>query len=299
MPLISNRQSKTEKAFTLIELLVVIAIVGILAGLAVVSMSGATEAAKIAKSKVFANSVNNSLLSNRVSEWRFDEPSGGTTADSINSINGTLVNAPARLSSGCVADGCLQFNGSSSYVDCGYNQLFDITKNITISVWAKGTGTIVNKGGEPETYSVCIRSNKAVFYRELQDGTNEYLTGAMNVDITKWHNIVAVDDGSLMYIYVDGKRDPNTLSSVGWLAGIDSSPLRIGHVGASGSEAAAAGYFNGSIDEVRIYNKNMTAYQIREEYASKLVELLAQGKIAEEEYRQRIADLNSTYATNK
>jgi prepilin-type N-terminal cleavage/methylation domain-containing protein len=36
----NNRQLKTQKAFTLIELLVVIAIVGILAGLAVVNMSG-------------------------------------------------------------------------------------------------------------------------------------------------------------------------------------------------------------------------------------------------------------------
>jgi prepilin-type N-terminal cleavage/methylation domain-containing protein len=43
--------NKTNKAFTLIELLVVIAIIGILSGLLIVSMSGATNSAKDARIK--------------------------------------------------------------------------------------------------------------------------------------------------------------------------------------------------------------------------------------------------------
>ena len=46
-----------KQAFTLIELLVVIAIIGILSGLIVVSMSGVTQKATIAKAQVFSNSL--------------------------------------------------------------------------------------------------------------------------------------------------------------------------------------------------------------------------------------------------
>ena len=66
-----NKLLKT--AFTLIELLVVIAIIGILSGLIVVSMSGVTEKANIAKSQVFSNSLRNSLMINTVSQYNFND----------------------------------------------------------------------------------------------------------------------------------------------------------------------------------------------------------------------------------
>ena len=68
----SYKKSKFEYAFTLIELLVVIAIIGILSGLIITTMSGATESARIAKLKVYSNSVRNTLGANLVSEWKFD-----------------------------------------------------------------------------------------------------------------------------------------------------------------------------------------------------------------------------------
>jgi prepilin-type N-terminal cleavage/methylation domain-containing protein len=58
-----------RQAFTLIELLVVIAIIGILSGLIVVSMSGVTQKANIAKAQVFSNSLRNSLMLIIVGEW--------------------------------------------------------------------------------------------------------------------------------------------------------------------------------------------------------------------------------------
>ena len=53
-----------KHSFTLIELLVVIAIVGILAGLIMLTMSDATEQARIAKLKVYGNSMRDILGNN-------------------------------------------------------------------------------------------------------------------------------------------------------------------------------------------------------------------------------------------
>jgi len=114
-----------KSGFTLIELLVVIAIVGILAGLAVVNMSGATEAARIAKLKVYSNSIRSSLMGDRVSEWRFDDGSGATTSDVVSMNNGILTNFNFdttdgwRSGSSCVSGGCLEFDGANDYVNAG------------------------------------------------------------------------------------------------------------------------------------------------------------------------------------
>jgi len=83
-----------KRSFALIELLVVIATIGILSGLIVVSMSGVTNKATIAKGQIFSNSLRNSLMANLVSEWKFDQvnnPSTDQTPDSWSGgNNGTL-----------------------------------------------------------------------------------------------------------------------------------------------------------------------------------------------------------------
>ncbi|MFA5431278.1 MAG: type II secretion system protein [Candidatus Paceibacterota bacterium] len=114
-----NKLLKT--AFTLIELLVVIAIIGILSGLIVVSMSGVTEKANIAKSQVFSNSLRNSLMINTVSQYNFNDisdakigtnPVAADIKDSWGSNNGTSVggNPIIRGGSDCVTGKCMEFN---------------------------------------------------------------------------------------------------------------------------------------------------------------------------------------------
>jgi len=51
-----------KKSFTLIEILVVIVIIGILSAFIIVSMSGVSQKATIAKGQAFANSLKNALM---------------------------------------------------------------------------------------------------------------------------------------------------------------------------------------------------------------------------------------------
>jgi prepilin-type N-terminal cleavage/methylation domain-containing protein len=288
----SNQQSKTQKAFTLIELLVVIAIVGILAGLAVVNMSGATEAARIAKLKVYSNSIRSSLMGNRVSEWKFDEGSGTSTADTVGSNSGMLANGPAwRSGSDCVSGNCLSFDGTNDYVKTAVNFSNEANSAITLEGWVN-SDVITNHGsyyrriiipGGNQYFSLVLNGGKITVY--YNNGVQRELNAPDVVLAGRWYHVVGMYDGANVKLYIDGVQINSTASS---LAAIASGPV---HIGVYSDEVN--GWWDGSIDEVRIYNAALTASAVREDYIAGLDKLLAKGAIAEKNYQQRLSELNS------
>jgi prepilin-type N-terminal cleavage/methylation domain-containing protein len=293
MPLI-NRQFKTEKAFTLIELLVVIAIIGILAGLAVVSMSGATEAARIAKLKVYSNSIRSSLMGNRVSEWKFDEGAGANATDTVGTNNGALVNSPTRKSgTDCVSGGCLDFNGGSNYVNCGTDPSLTPV-DITLEAWAKPAtmltwmGIISNMTSWGTGFSLQIGTAQNIAIMV----SGAYLQTTWTPEVNKWYYIAATHDSqtNLNVLYVNGKEERRSTRAISY----ESNPKT--YIGAF---YTTSGSFSGTLDEVRIYNKALTSSRLRENYFSGIEKLLANGQITKQEYQQRLADLNSNYAVKE
>jgi prepilin-type N-terminal cleavage/methylation domain-containing protein len=296
----SNRQLKIEKAFTLIELLVVIAIVGILAGLAVVSMSGATEAARIAKIKVYSNSIRSSLMGNRVSEWRFDEGTGTTTADTVGTNTGTFISTPVRRSGAdCVSGGCLELDGLDDYVNAGSAASLNVADAVTIEAWVKPSlghtriYSIATKGDAlnlNEGYGFVINTNRAISWYEKGAGV-----GGSIIPDGVWSHVVAVRKGSeaKVWIYINGQIDSGFPKSVTSNDLTNALSLKIGTC------RYDYHYFKGLIDEVRVYNAALTSSAIREDYLAGLDKLLANGQITNQDYQQRISELSSIYAASK
>jgi len=299
------------KAFTLIELLVVIAIVGILAGMVVVNMSGATDSARIAKSKAFSGSVRSALLMNRVSEWSFNEGSGSAAADTVGTNNGVLTNfnfsgnSNWKTGAECVSGGCLSFDGSNDYVDVGDDQSLNIISAITMEAWIKpnsfGNGwRIIDKPytSLAEPYSqydlrlgeVTDGTNKASIDLSI-GGTRKKLNTVSIMTAGNWYHLVGVYDGSSMKIYFNGALD-NSISQTGSLTSYSTRTT-------IGGWKNTTAFFNGSIDEVRIYNAALTASAIRGQYLAGLDKLLAGGEITQKEYQEKLLELNLTYATSK
>ena len=300
----NNRQPERERAFTLIELLVVIAIVGILAGLAVVSMSGATEAARIAKLKVYSNSIRSSLMGDRVSEWKFDEGTGTTTADTVGTNNGTLLPALGpvwKSGADCVSGKCLSFDGTDDYVSIGN---FQKPSSFTIEAWVsfvsysqKNYPGIVWAGDSSTAWGISANFANGKMYARVSDGST--MQGWVLDDLNSsnypagWHHLVFTGDGSMLKYYKDGKLINSVTQTV---SNSGTSSLSVGRWG---SYSAAESYFNGFIDEVRVYSQSLADSGIRNEYLAGLDRLLAGGKITREDYQQRLSDLNSTYAVDK
>ena len=274
-----------RKAFTLIELLVVIAIIGILSGLIVVSMSGVTQKATIAKAQVFSNSLRNSLMLNLVSEYKLD----GNVNDSWGGgNNGTNVGATA--STDCVYGSCYRFDGGD-YVTMG--DVLDIgTSDLTISVWAKVISLpfaenkyLIGKSDANATdgrYSLGMTSTGAA--RSVFDpGSGLTLDGATTANIG-WNLLTGVwDRDGNMSVYLNGKQENSVSISAGNNQNYDNSITFL-----IGGYTTGSGLFIGSIDEARVFFAVLPLSKIKEQYYAGLNKLLISGQINNKEYNERI-----------
>jgi len=294
-----------KQAFTLIELLVVIAIIGILSGLIVVSMSGVTQKANVAKAQVFSNSLRNALMANIVGEWKFD----GTAADGATATNsdvldtwgsannGTIPASPAiptvKTGSNCVSGSCLSFDGSNDYVNLSSNGYgtFNL-QTYTISLWVKPL-SLAQKViwsydyiNHTNPYYAChlrIEPNGSISYSFNNGTASVDLSAVSCLSINNWHNIVVSYKSGEQKIYVNGKLITsaavvNTVTYYNQQVWIGGSPNW-------------AGYINAIIDDVRFYDSVAPISQIKEQYYIGLNKLLANKGITNEEYLSKIISL--------
>ena len=290
-----------RQAFTLIELLVVIAIIGILSGLIVVSMGGMAQKATIAKAQVFSNSLKNSLMLNLVSEWKFDEGSGITTADSWSGGNaGTLVCPSSncwKSGSSCINGSCLYFPGN----DLSYLNIADSSNlsfgDVTVSFWAYNgsashtTPTLYNKGAQGNLFG---------YWWAYTSGTTinwQYANGTSH-NAVSWSNIFPVNVWSYLAFVYDNTNKTVQL----FVNGIAQNKINVANAlpvtsgtlyfGSYQSLIYSTYSFGGSFDEIRIYNALIPTSQVKEQYYAGLNKMLANGNINNEEYKQRIEEIS-------
>jgi prepilin-type N-terminal cleavage/methylation domain-containing protein len=285
-----------KQAFTLIELLVVIAIIGILSGMIVVSMSGVTQKANIAKAQVFANSVRNVLGANMVSEWRFDDNANDTWGVSSGTLYGN-----ASYVSDCVSGKCLSLDGSGDYVDCGSSSNL-VVNYISMATWLK----MNSYGGVSDTRIISkpfiMNSWPSPYVQYEMIQINGYLRAYFNIgntiytvtdslnklDLGKWYYAVVTWDGLVPRIYLDGKVIKNSFdagSPTGVISYVNTTSLFLG------TSTMASNFFNGFLDNVQIFNVAIPTSQIKEQYYSGLNKLFVNGGISEEEYLSKVSEL--------
>jgi prepilin-type N-terminal cleavage/methylation domain-containing protein len=208
-----------------------------------------------------------------VGYWSFDEGSGTTAYDrSGNNNNGTLINGPT-WTQGKVSS-ALSFDGTSNYVlvtNPSNNALNP--SYITISAWFKTSFTstnwrkIIGKGPDSsEVYSIYISPSNYPYpnycHVERQIGSQaSFNSTGPTVTDGNWHNCVYTFDGSVEKIYVDGVLR-NTQNTSGTLTGNNENVS----IGAEKSSTTSMYYFDGLIDEVRIYNRALSDAEIKAIY---------------------------------
>jgi thiol-disulfide isomerase/thioredoxin len=195
---------------------------------------------------------------NLIGWWKFDETEGNTAVDSSgNGNDGTLVGNPVWRPQGGKIGGALEFNGKGDYVKIANEPAFDITNQITISVWVNITSVpqewtgIVTKGDTAWRMSTSFVKN--VFHFGVSP--NDYLNGMTEVSAGQWHHVACVYDGKRMRIYVDGVLDVS-IRQTGPIA-TNNFPVCIGE-----NIELTGRCWHGLIDDVRIYNRALSENEI-------------------------------------
>jgi len=201
---------------------------------------------------------------------------GGTTwRDLEGGNNGTLTNMTDNFDS--ANGGSIVFDGTDDRVEIADNDLFSfIGSAFSLSTWLKTSSTIssskgfICKGNTLYAGEYVFHSySDQVAFRLTDNSTGAYrgISKGGAIDQGVWTNFVAVSDGtqeiSGMSIYKNGVLLSASDSSGGSFTGVQntSTPLKVG--ARSNSEV-----FDGSIGISLIYNRALTADEIRRNYLS-------------------------------
>jgi hypothetical protein len=189
----------------------------------------------------------------------------GNGRDSIGGNDGILMPG-VNFETGVVGQ-AFHFNGNdNSYVKIPDSPSLDsLAASITIVAWIK-----VNQFNPFPDWNGIVTKGNSSWRLSRYGGTSAIgfsttglsdvdLPGNKNINDGQWHHVAAVYDGKNKYIYVDGALD----ASVPATGSIAQNNFPVG----IGENAEALGHlWNGSIDEVAIYNRALTADEIQTIY---------------------------------
>lgn len=169
----------------------------------------------------------------------------------------------------------MNFDGSNDYLDLGtYTQGTGLALNadMTISAWIKTSNLsstqviICNLNSGASSGGYCIEMNRQANgqYGILYNGATVGLQGSTILSSNTWYHIVMTrtgTSGNWSYnLYLNGNADG---SATNVAQNFGNGSIAIGRFGAYNG-----GYFNGSIDEVGIWNIALTSTQVSQIYSA-------------------------------
>lgn len=268
---------KNIRGFTLVEVLVVITIISLLSTMVLVNLSDARKRAVIAKSMEFNQTVNNVIGYYAVGAWNFNEGTGNSVIDTSNYNNhGTWSGTVGWVANTITQFGWAgQFNNSYVNVADPSNGRLDFgTGDFTLSAWfylpslPGAWKSIISKGasGNVVGYGMEISNKNLITCSIRAAGGSNQRVGGSSPKAGAWHYAVCVfDRDSKVFVYLDGK-EVTSASITGNAGSVDNAfAFRIGAHSGNGSSATQK--FSGQIDEVRVFNNNLTAEEVQKNYA--------------------------------
>ncbi len=196
-----------------------------------------------------------------IAHWTFDTNAGSIVFDSTSSgFDGQLRNG-AFLAAGKIGNS-VSLDGANDYVDFGNILNFDETDVFSISAWIYPTDVskvfqgIVDKL-TGAGYRLLLNNGRVYgqvrtsWYGAVQSASSP----ASSIIEDQWQHVAFTFDGSELKVYLSGtlvETTPFTLPSVG----TTGSSLKVGQADNNNR------YFEGKIDDVRIYSGTLSAEQI-------------------------------------
>jgi Concanavalin A-like lectin/glucanases superfamily len=206
-------------------------------------------------------------------------PANGNTRDTAGGNNGTIV-GNVRYQSDSLSK-AFSLDGNHSFVAVPDAPAFHFQNQLTIELWIKpSAGNLLNdyQGLVASDFFGIEISNGyggvmgANFYISSDAGASWGQTASANgggapVSAGHWHHVAGVYDGATVRLYLDGQPWGNPAAAYGNISPmLDGSYLCLGGEDGRTFCGCTDRYFNGLIDEVKIYNRPLAASEIKAEF---------------------------------
>lgn len=190
---------------------------------------------------------------------------GNANDNSPLGIDGIVTNAVLTNDSDGIPNSAYNFDGDNDHICAGTNNR-GITNKMTITAWFRTSSSnyqhIVGKyiHTEDKGYHLIVKFNKVHLAGRDGNGSYQMITYDEPITDGQWHCVVGVIDNNIWQLWVDCslKTEINTLHSTTNLT--TTQPLCIGQF--FPDDPGGHYYFNGDIDEVRLYNRPLVEEEI-------------------------------------
>ena len=225
-------------------------------------------ATAVATAALFLFLATGSASAALVGAYGFEEASGTAVQDASTAANHGTVSGATRTASGRHG-AALSFDGVNDWVTISDANSLDLTGAMTLEAWvnpvalAAGSWATVAMKERSSNLSYALYANTDTNRpsgHAFIGGVDRDVRGTAQVAVGTWTHLAVTYDGANLRYYVNGALTA-TQARTGAIT-VGTGALRLGGNGSWGE------YFNGRIDEVRVYSNALTAAQIATDMAT-------------------------------
>lgn len=219
--------------------------------------------------------ISQSIKAKLVARWPMDESSGEIVKDVVGGHNGKFAEGklkwvPAKFGNG------LYFDNSRAHVEVPRDPELELSKSITVVAWVNFEVTSGRREVVSYADSYIINLDGGTFNAYIFQGNWPRVQGRTPVVPGEWYFTALTYDSSNLSIYVNGELD----GSSPFPGGIRFQELPL-WFGGPPADVNTDWYLNGTMDEVEIYDRALTADEIMSIYKSPpLMAVSSKGKLA-------------------
>ena len=208
-----------------------------------------------------------------VAWWKMDEKTDNTCYGGVNDVcdtsansnDGAITGAVWKSAGECKQGSCLDFTGGNYDVNCGTGSSLNMSgSQFTAEYWVKLNSTsnqdILDSadvvGNNYQGFALYIQGGSLkALYRDTS--VNEDATASFSLSTGVWYHVAQRVTATANEIWINGiRRGSNGISA----------PLTFTQTALSLGKIVGIAYYNGWLDEVKIYNYARTQAQILQDY---------------------------------